>query len=67
MKGHKFMNYKHISINERYYIANFLDLGQSIMKIAKYLNRSAFTISREIKRNYVNGNLAGVIILIMNF
>lgn len=55
MKGHKIMNYKHITINERCCIANFLDLGWSIRKIAKYLNRNASTISREIKRNSVNG------------
>ena len=49
------MNYKHININERCCIANFLDLGWSIRKIAKHLNRNASTISREIKRNSVNG------------
>ena len=48
---HKFMNYKHITIHERCCIANFLDLGWSLRKIAKYLNRNASTISREIKRN----------------
>ena len=55
MKGHKIMNYKHITINERCCIANFLDLGWSIRKIAKHLNRNASTISREIRRNSVNG------------
>lgn len=55
MKGHKFMNYKHINMNERCCIANFLDLGWSIRKIAKYLNRNASTISREIKRNSIDG------------
>ena len=49
------MNYKHITIHERCCIANFLDLGWSLRKIAKYLNRNASTISREIKRNSVNG------------
>ena len=49
------MNYKHITINERCCIANFLDLGWGIRKIAKYLNRNAYTISREIRRNSVNG------------
>ncbi|MCI6668746.1 IS30 family transposase [Romboutsia timonensis] len=49
------MNYKNITINERCCIANFLDLGWSIRKIAKYLNRNAYTISREIRRNSVNG------------
>lgn len=55
MKGHKLMNYKHITINERCCIASFLDLGWSIRKIAKHLDRNASTISREIKRNSVNG------------
>lgn len=55
MKGHKIMNYKHITINERCCIANFLGLGWSIRKIAKHLNRNASTISREIRRNSVNG------------
>ena len=49
------MNYKYITINERCCIANFLDLGWSIRKIAKYMNKNASTISREIKRNSVNG------------
>lgn len=48
------MNYKHINMNERCCIANFLDLGWSIRKIAKYLNRNASTISREIKRNSID-------------
>lgn len=55
MKGHKFMNYKHISINERCCIANFLSLGWSLRKIAKHLNRNVSTISREVKRNSTNG------------
>ena len=45
------MNYKHISINKRCCIANFLNLGWSIRKIAKHLNRNASTISR---KNYIN-------------
>ena len=49
------MNYKHTTINERRCIANFLDLGWSIRKIAKYMNRNASTISIEIRRNSVNG------------
>ena len=49
------MNYKHITINERCCIANFLDLGWSLRKIAKHLNRNVSTISREVKRNSTNG------------
>ena len=55
MKGHKFMNYKHITTNERCCIANFLSLGLSLRKIAKHLNRNVSTISREGKRNSTNG------------
>ena len=55
MKGHKFMNYKHITTNERCCIANFLSLGLSLRKIAKHLNRNVSTISREVKRNSTNG------------
>ena len=54
MKRHKFMNYKYITTNEICYIANFLSLGWSLRKIAKHLDRNVSTISREIKRNYVN-------------
>ena len=49
------MNYKHVTINERYCIANFLELGWSIRKIVKYLNRNASTISRKIRIKSVNG------------
>lgn len=49
------MNYKHITINERCCIANFLELNWSLRKIAKYLGRNVSTISRELKRNSVNG------------
>lgn len=55
MKEHKIMNYKHITINERCCIANFLDLGWSIRKIVKYINRNDYTISREVRRNFING------------
>ena len=55
MKGYKFMNYKHITTNERCCIANFLSLRQSLRKIAKHLNTNVSTILREIKRNSTNG------------
>ena len=55
MKGYKIMNYKQITINKRCCIANLLDLGWSIRKIVKYLIRNTYTISREIRRNSVNG------------
>lgn len=56
MKGRKFMNYSHITIHERCCIANFIELNWSLRKIAKHLNRSVSTISREIKRNSINCN-----------
>ena len=37
------------------HMANFLSLGLSLRKIAKYLNRNMSTISREVKRNSTNG------------
>lgn len=49
------MNCKHITTNERYYIANFLSLGQILRKIAKHLNRNVSTISRDVKRNSTSG------------
>ena len=45
------MNYKHITINERSCIYQFLNMGMSIRAIARALHRSPSTISREIKRN----------------
>ena len=45
------MNYNHLTINERACIYQFLELGMSMRQIAKGLNRSVSTISRELKRN----------------
>lgn len=49
------MSYKHITINERCCIVEYLSFGWSISKIAIELNRNKGTISREIKRNNLNG------------
>lgn len=49
------MSYKHITINERCCIVEYLNLGWSLSKIAKELNRNKWSISREIKRNNLNG------------
>ena len=49
------MCYKHITINERCYIIEYLNLGWSLSKIAKELNRNKSSILREIKRNNLNG------------
>ena len=51
------MSYKHITINERCCIVEYLNLGWSLSKIAKELNRNKSSISREIKRNNLNVNL----------
>lgn len=45
------MSYKHINIDERSIIYNFLKSGLSIREISKALNRSPSSISRELKRN----------------
>ena len=49
------MSYKHITINERCCIVEYLNLGWSLSQIAKELNRNKSSISREIKRNNLNG------------
>ena len=51
------MNYKHITINERCCIANFLGLGWSIRKIAKHLNRNASTISERSEETLLMENI----------
>ena len=45
------MNYNHLTINERACIYQFKQMGLSIRKIAKAIDRSPSTISRELKRN----------------
>jgi len=45
------MSYKHLSPEERHYIEIERKKGLSLNKIAKALNRSQSTISREIARN----------------
>ena len=45
------MGYNHLTIEERSYIYQFLNLGMSIRNIATALRRYPSTISREIKRN----------------
>ncbi len=45
------MNYVHLNINERNCIYQFKISGMSVRQIAKALNRSPITISRELKRN----------------
>ena len=45
------MSYSHFTIEERINIKHLLAKGVSIRQIAKELNRSASSVSREIKRN----------------
>lgn len=45
------MSFKHLSLEERHYIEVERKEGTSINKIAKKLDRSQCTISRELKRN----------------
>jgi IS30 family transposase len=46
--GHKYLQ---LSLEERCSIAQWFASGQSIQKIATTLDRSASTVSREVKRN----------------
>ena len=48
----KYMNYNHLTINERACVYQLKQLGMSIRKIAETLDRSPSTISRELKRNF---------------
>lgn len=48
--------YNRLTFEERENINHYLKLGTSITKIAKILNRSKSTISREIKRGAVNNS-----------
>ena len=45
------MSYKHLTIAERSKIETLLELGYSIRKIAKQLNRQPSSISRELRRH----------------
>jgi IS30 family transposase len=47
--------YTQLSLEQRYQIAAFRQLGYSQTRIAKEINRSKSTISREIKRNMPHG------------
>lgn len=49
------MKYHQLSFEERFVIEKLFSLGVVIREIAKFLQRSPNTISREIKKNSVNG------------
>lgn len=48
------MNYKHLTTEERCCIREFYVKGKSIREIAKLIDRSPSTVSREINRNRTN-------------
>ena len=48
------MSYTHFTLEERKYLQQLLSEGHSFRKIAKILERSPSTISREVKRNRSN-------------
>ena len=45
------MSYQHLTLEERYCLAEFREKGLSIRAIARMLKRSPSTISRELRRN----------------
>ena len=47
------MNYTHINYEERVLIEHYFNLNYSINKIAKEINRSPSTISRELKETWI--------------
>ncbi len=47
----KYMNYNHLTIEERACISKFKEMNLSIREMAKLIDRSPSTISRELKRN----------------
>lgn len=49
------MKYHHLSFEERFVIEKLYCAGSAIRKIAEFLNRSVNTISREIRKNSING------------
>lgn len=53
------MSYSHFTIEERASIKHLLENGVSIRQIAKTLDRSPSSVSREIKRNHFNRALYG--------
>lgn len=48
------MNYKHLTTEERCCIREIYVKGKSIREIAKLIDRSPSTVSREINRNRTN-------------
>lgn len=53
----KYMKYKHLSIEEREKIQEYIWQKKSIRSIAKILGRSTSSITREIKKNRASNNM----------
>jgi IS30 family transposase len=49
------MKYNHLSFEERFVIEKLYVAGSAIRRISEFLNRSVNTISREIRKNMVDG------------
>jgi len=45
------MSYKHLSLEERYYLETARKAGKTLIKIAQEIGRSQSTLSRELNRN----------------
>jgi IS30 family transposase len=54
------MSYKHLTIKERICLEGYLSFNSSINVIARRLGRSKSTISRELKRNSINGEYKAI-------
>lgn len=48
-------HYKHFTLKEREMIKHYLDIGKNQTEISMLLNRNKSSISRELKRNNING------------
>ncbi|MBQ8260595.1 MAG: helix-turn-helix domain-containing protein, partial [Clostridia bacterium] len=46
------LSYKHFTLTERNILQQFLNEGKSFREIARLMERSPSTISREVKRNF---------------
>ena len=46
------MSYTHFTLTERFYLQELLNQKKSFREIAKEMNRSPSTISREVRRNW---------------
>ena len=46
------MSYAHFTLSERFCLQEFLNQGKTFREIAKLMDRSPSTISREVKRNW---------------